>query len=233
MAFNFKEVKALFLDQFAISIDQAVLYEEAFTHSSYYNEHRSEFDKYNERIEFLGDAVLELVVSEYLFAHYPQLSEGELSRMRALIVREESLAQFCQDCHFNQYVRLGTGEEASGGRQRPALLCDLFEAVIGALYLDLGKDAIIHFMNQTIYPKIKRGAFDQLVDAKTALQEELQKSGRVQISYQLVGEEGPAHNRRFKVAVQVNGQTIGQGQGRTKKLAEQAAASQALQALQV
>lgn len=226
---EFKKIKALFKEQFGISIKEESFYQIAFTHSSFVNEKRHLQLEDNERIEFLGDAVLELSVSQYLYGHYPKMPEGQLSRFRALIVREESLSKLCLECGFDQHIRLGRGEEAGGGRRRPALLCDLFEAVIGALYLDLGIDEIEHFLQLTIYPKIESGEFDLRMDAKTALQEELQKQGQIDLMYVIVGESGPAHHKEFTVEVRLSGETIGSGVGHSKKTAEQAAATAALQ----
>lgn len=205
------------------------LLEQAFTHSSYVNEHRNLQLSDNERLEFLGDAVLELMVSQYLFRLYPHLPEG--TKTRAAIVREDSLSKFAKECHFDQYVLLGKGEENSGGRTRPALLCDLFEAFLGALYLDQGFDTTHAFIEKVIFPKVKAGAFSHEMDHKTKLQEVLQKSGDVSIEYRLINEEGPAHERVFWIEVYVDDQLIGTGQGKSKKLAEQAAAENALAAL--
>ncbi|WP_198434831.1 ribonuclease III [Aerococcus urinae] len=228
----FKAIKQLFKEQFDLEIQEKRHYQIAFTHSSYVNEKRKENLEDNERIEFLGDAVLELTVSNFLYHYFPQLPEGDLSRIRALIVCEESLSKRCKECGFDQYVRLGHGEEANGGRERSSLLCDLFEAVVGALYLDLGLDAIEKFLEQTIYPKIESGEFKDHRDNKTALQEELQKDGQINLSYRLLKESGPSHNKRFEVAVCLDGEIIGQGQGTSKKHAEQAAAKQALEDIQ-
>lgn len=225
---EFKQIQTLFTNKFAINIKAEKYYQIAFTHSSFVNEKRKLLLEDNERIEFLGDAVLELSISQYLYSHYPKLPEGELSRFRALIVCEESLSKLCLECGFDQYIRLGRGEEASSGRKRPALLCDLFEAVMGALYLDLGIDEIEHFLQLTIYPKIESGYFNLRMDAKTALQEELQKNGKIELMYVIVGESGPAHNKEFTVEVRLNGEMIGQGSGHSKKTAEQAAATAAL-----
>ncbi|HAP9436337.1 TPA: ribonuclease III [Enterococcus faecium] len=194
------------------------LLEQAFTHSSYVNEHRNLQLSDNERLEFLGDAVLELMVSQYLFRLYPHLPEGKLTKTRAAIVREDSLSKFAKECHFDQYVLLGKGEENSGGRTRPALLCDLFEAFLGALYLDQGFDTTHAFIEKVIFPKVKAGAFSHEMDHKTKLQEVLQKSGDVSIEYRLINEEGPAHERVFWIEVYVDDQLIGTGQGKSKKI---------------
>ncbi|OYQ67090.1 MULTISPECIES: ribonuclease III [Aerococcus] len=224
-------VKELLATNFDLHMQDETHYIEAFTHSSFVNENRNLDLKDNERIEFLGDAVLELVVSNYLYRNYPEMDEGKMSSLRALIVREESLSKRAVECGFDQFVRLGNGEEASNGRKRPSLLCDLFESVLGAIYLDLGLDAIEHFMSLTIYPKIKNGEFMRQSDAKTALQEELQKDGAIQLAYELIKEEGPAHEKRFEVAVRLYDEIIGRGVGHSKKSAEQAAAANALEML--
>ncbi|MGX7173439.1 ribonuclease III [Enterococcus ratti] len=207
------------------------LLEQAFTHSSYVNEHRNLQLSDNERLEFLGDAVLELMVSEYLYRLYPSIPEGKLTKTRAAIVREDSLSKFAKECGFDKYIMLGKGEENSGGRNRPALLCDLFEAFLGALYLDQGFKAAHAFLQTVVFPKVKAGAFSHEMDHKTKLQEVLQKSGDVVIEYRLVKEEGPAHERVFWIEVYVDDKLIGTGQGKSKKLAEQAAAENALAAL--
>ncbi|WP_122646186.1 ribonuclease III [Enterococcus mediterraneensis] len=214
-------------EKFGIVFHDVNLLEQAFTHSSYVNEHRHLHLSDNERLEFLGDAVLELLVSQYLYRELP-LPEGKLTKLRAAIVREESLAQFAQECHFDRSIKLGKGEERSGGRTRPSLLCDLFEAFLGALYLDQGLEAVEKFLTHVVFPKVQAGAFSHEMDYKTRLQEVLQKSGDVVIDYRLIFEEGPAHERIFGTEVYCDGKLIGQGQGKSKKLAEQDAAAKAL-----
>lgn len=223
-----KEIKR----KYDITFQNTAYLEEAFTHSSYVNEHRNQHLKDNERIEFLGDAVLELIISRYLFEHYPKLPEGKLTKLRAAIVCEASLSLFAKECGFDHYIRLGKGEERMDGRKRPALLCDLFESFIGALYLDQGIDSVLAFLKQTIFPKIQSGAFSHVMDHKTNLQEYLQKKGEITIDYRLVEEVGPAHQKMFVVEVSAEGQVLGQGQGKTKKAAEQVAAENALLILQ-
>lgn len=213
---------------FHIQFLQPHLLKQAFTHSSYANEKKLPKLSNNERLEFLGDAVLELAVSQYLYDLYPDLPEGKLTKMRAAIVCEESLAKFAKACQFDQYVFLGKGEELSNGRNRTSLLCDLFEAFLGALYLDQGEEAVQLFLRQTIYPKIESGYFLKERDYKTLLQEYLQQQKDVKIKYHLVDEQGPAHDRQFFVEVSVNDVIIGKGAGKSKKNAEQAAAREAL-----
>lgn len=218
-------------ERYGIVFQDVTLLEQAFTHSSYVNEHRNMQLSDNERLEFLGDAVLELQVSHYLYRHYPDVPEGKLTKLRSAIVREDSLAKFAKECHFDQYVWLGKGEENSGGRNRASLLCDLFESFLGALYLDQGYEAALAFIQAVIFPKIEAGEFTREIDHKTRLQEVLQKSGDVTIDYRLVSEEGPAHERTFTIEVYVDDRLIGSGKGKSKKLAEQDAAAKALAAL--
>ena len=205
------------------------LLETAFTHTSYANEHRLLKISHNERLEFLGDAVLQLIISEYLYTKYPKRPEGDLSKLRSMIVREESLAGFARDCQFDQFIKLGRGEEKSGGRNRDTILGDLFEAFLGALLLDKGVEAVKSFLYQVMIPKVEVGDFERVTDYKTKLQELLQINGDVEITYQVVSETGPAHAKNFEVAVLINGRRSGQGQGRSKKLAEQEAAKNAFE----
>lgn len=204
---------------------------QAFTHSSYVNEHRIKSSEDNERLEFLGDAVLELTVSQFLFKTYPAMSEGDLTKLRAAIVCEPSLVNFANQLSFGDYVLLGKGEELTGGRARPALLADVFEAFIGALYLDQGLEKVVEFLQKVIYPKINEGAFSHVMDFKSQLQEIVQRKGQGFIEYIIVQEKGPAHNREFVSKVSLNNEILGTGIGRSKKEAEQNAAKQALDKL--
>lgn len=215
-------------EKYTIVFHDLNLLEQAFTHSSYVNEHRNLQLSDNERLEFLGDAVLELMVSEYLYRLYPDIPEGKLTKTRAAIVREDSLSKFAKECGFDKYIMLGKGEENSGGRTRPALLCDLFEAFLGALYLDQGFEAAHAFLQTVVFPKVKAGAFSHEMDHKTTLQEVLQKNGDILIEYHLIAEEGPAHARIFHVEVCGGGTPLGKGSGKSKKVAEQKAAEAAL-----
>ncbi|WP_163536765.1 ribonuclease III [Gracilibacillus sp. YIM 98692] len=207
------------------------LLRQAFTHSSYVNEHRKRKLMDNERLEFLGDAVLELGVSQYLFREYADMEEGDLTKLRASIVCEPALVKFAESLHFSDYVLLGKGEEMTGGRNRPALLADVFEAFIGALYLDQGYDQVISFLKAHVYPKITTGAFSHTMDYKSQLQETVQQHKNKLVEYEIVDEKGPAHDREFSAVVTINGNVAGKGIGRTKKEAEQRAAKQALDAL--
>ncbi|WP_050616718.1 ribonuclease III [Bacillus testis] len=204
------------------------LLKQAFTHSSYVNEHRRKPYEDNERLEFLGDAVLELTVSQYLYKKYPLMSEGELTKLRAAIVCEPSLVTFAHALQFGRYVLLGKGEELTGGRERPALLADVFEAFVGALYLDQGMEVALQFLKKTVFPKIDEGAFSHVMDYKSQLQELVQRDGAGTIEYKIHLEKGPAHNKEFVSKVFLNGDMKGTGIGRSKKEAEQKAAQQAL-----
>jgi ribonuclease-3 len=201
---------------------------QAFTHSSYVNEHRMKSVESNERLEFLGDAVLELTVSRFLYEQFPNLPEGELTKMRAAIVCEPSLVNFANQLKFGDFLLLGRGEDQTGGRKRPALLADVFEAYIGALYLDQGIENVISFMEKFIFPKIKTGAFSHVMDYKSQLQEFIQKDNSRQLEYVIVSETGPAHAKVFVSNVKLDHEEIGTGTGKTKKEAEQNAAAMAL-----
>ncbi|KRM90705.1 ribonuclease III [Liquorilactobacillus cacaonum DSM 21116] len=216
---------------FGIDFKDAELLDEAFTHASYVNEHPREHLKYYERIEFLGDAVMQLCVSEYLYRRYPGMPEGKLSRLRAAMVCEDSFSKFAKECNFDEYIRLGKGEEKANARQRPALLCDIFEAFIGALYQDQGKKIVESFIAKVVFPKLDLGWFDHLLDHKTELQELLQEKGEVTITYDEVKNLGPEHNRMYTMTVSADGKVLGKGNGHSKKEAEQAAANVALKTL--
>ncbi|MDI9259944.1 ribonuclease III [Alicyclobacillus sendaiensis] len=205
------------------------LLKQAFTHASYRNEHRKLHVEDNERLEFLGDAVLELVVSDFLYRTYPRMPEGELTRMRAAIVCEASLVRFAKRLSFDQYIRLGRGEERSGGRSRPALLADVFEAFLGALYLDQGLEAVRQFVHTHMVPYLPDVSAG--LDYKTALQEFVQQRHQTPVRYVIVEERGPAHAREFVVQVELGGEVRGVGIGRSKKEAEQQAAAMALASL--
>jgi len=217
--------------KFDITFDDETLLIQAFTHSSYVNEHRKGRYLDNERLEFLGDAVLELGISQYLYKENIAMPEGEMTKRRASIVCEESLYHFAQELQFGDYILLGKGEERTGGRERPALLADVFEAFLGALFLDQGYNSVISFLEQYIFPKITTGAFSHGMDYKSQLQELVQKDKNVTIAYQIIDEKGPSHNKEFQAQVQINGEVHKIGVGRTKKEAEQRAAKHALDSL--
>lgn len=206
---------------------------QAFTHSSYVNEHRMSWSKDNERLEFLGDAVLELTVSEYLYETYPDRSEGELTKQRASIVCEPSLVTFAEALRFGDYVLLGKGEEMTGGRTRPALLADVFESFVGALYLDQGLNAVQAFLRNYVFPLVAADGKQAVVDYKTQLQEHIQQRGMGALEYRIVDERGPAHEKEFVAEVWMDGSPLGKGVGKSKKEAEQHAAAEGLTRLNV
>ncbi|QOR68530.1 ribonuclease III [Cytobacillus suaedae] len=220
-----------FQEQIGITFTNEKLLIQAFTHSSYVNEHRKKPYEDNERLEFLGDAVLELTISEFLFKKYPIMSEGELTKLRASIVCEPSLVSFANQLSFGELVLLGKGEELTGGRARPALLADVFEAFIGALYLDQGIDKVCEFLEKVVFPKINEGAFSHVMDYKSQLQELIQRDARGMLEYKVLQEKGPAHNREFMSRVSLEGEELGIGIGKSKKEAEQKAAQVALKVL--
>jgi len=202
----------------------------ALTHSSYANELRLDKIKNNERLEFLGDAVLELVTSEFVYKEYPLLSEGDLTKLRASIVCEQTLSACARDLKMGQYILLGKGEDISGGRERDSILSDAMEAVIGAIYLDGGFTNAKEFINGFILKNLKNK--DLFFDSKTILQEIIQNDNNMQkLNYKLISEEGPDHNKTFTIAACVGDDEISYGKGRTKKAAEQEAANLAIQIL--
>jgi ribonuclease III len=218
-------------DNINVQFGNTKLLMQAFTHSSYVNEHRKKTHEDNERLEFLGDAVLELTVSKYLYNEYPTMSEGKLTKLRAAIVCEPSLVIFANELNFGEFILLGKGEEMTGGRTRPALLADVFEAFIGALYLDQGLDTIIVFLEKVVFPKVNEGAFSHVMDFKSQLQEFVQKDSSGILEYTVLQERGPAHNREFVSRVALNEVELGIGTGKSKKEAEQHAAQIALSTL--
>ncbi len=202
------------------------LLQQALVHSSYANENKMLKEENNERLEFLGDAVLEIVTSYYLFTKYPDMLEGELTKLRASIVCEPTLAKFSNEIQLGEYIKLGKGEENSGGRHRSSVLSDTIEALIGAIYLDGGLEATTVFVCNTLLKDVeKRKLF---VDSKTHLQELIQKTSEKPLEYVVVGESGPDHNKIFEVVVKHKNKDIGQGSGRSKKAAEQEAAFDAI-----
>lgn len=199
------------------------LLKQAMTHSSYANEHRAQRMKDNERLEFLGDAVLEVISSEFLFREYPDMPEGNLTKLRASIVCEPTLALCARDLKLGEYLLLGKGEERTGGRGRDSIVSDAMEALIGAIYLDGGFANAKEFIHRFIMKDIEHKKL--FYDSKTILQEIVQRDRKgEEISYQLIGEEGPDHNKKFVVDLLIGGKAEGRGRGRTKKAAEQEAA---------
>ena len=202
------------------------LLKQAMMHSSYTNEKHLPKYRCNERLEFLGDAVLELVSSEYLFKESPHTPEGELTKTRASMVCEPSLALCARDIGLGDYLLLGKGEEATGGRERDSVTSDAMEALIGAVYLDGGFTSAKEFIRRFILTDLEDKKL--FYDSKTILQEMVQAKKNGEITYHLVSEQGPDHNKSFEVEVQIKGTGYGRGRGRTKKSAEQQAAYQAI-----
>ncbi len=205
------------------------LMSEALTHSSYANEHKSKHIKYNERLEFLGDAVLSIVVSDYIFKNCPQLPEGELTKLRASLVCEKSLFKFAKQIDLGSYMLLSKGERNNGGAERSSILADAFEALIAAIYIDGGFSAASKHILNFVIPEIKNSKNRKINDYKTTLQEIVQKNPGEMLEYVLVSESGPDHNKHFVSEVHLNSNVIGKGGGRSKKEAEQQAARQALE----
>ena len=203
------------------------LLKQAMTHSSYANEHKAKGYHDNERLEFLGDAVLEVVSSEFLFRHYPALPEGDLTKLRASIVCEPTLALCARELDLGDFLLLGKGEEHTGGRKRDSIVSDAMEALIGAIYLDGGFASAKEFVHRFIMTDIEHKKL--FYDSKTILQEQVQKNWHDgEISYILTGEEGPDHDKTFLVDLYVAGEKKSSGKGRTKKAAEQDAAYRCL-----
>lgn len=202
------------------------LLRQAITHSSFSNEQKINRTKNYERIEFLGDAVLELVSSEFLYKEHPDMPEGQLTRLRASMVCEPALAFCARDIDLSSYILLGRGEESTGGRGRDSIVSDVMEAVIGAIFLDSG----IEEAKKYIYRFILTDLEDKIlfIDSKTILQEEVQKTSGAKLSYKLISETGPDHDKEFKVEAYLDDSLIGEGVGHTKKAAQQQAAYKAL-----
>lgn len=198
------------------------LLKQAMTHSSYANEHKAKGYHDNERLEFLGDAVLEVVSSEFLFRHYPALPEGDLTKLRASIVCEPTLALCARELDLGDFLLLGKGEEHTGGRKRDSIVSDAMEALIGAIYLDGGFASAKEYIHRFILNDIEHKQL--FYDSKTILQEIIQSRQDGELSYEILKEEGPDHNKSFEVRALVGDQEIGRGKGRTKKAAEQLAA---------
>ena len=204
------------------------LLENALMHSSYANERRAAGCTSNERLEFLGDSVLGMVTAEKLYKLFPDLPEGKLSRLRAELVCEQSLHAVALGLELGDYLLLGKGEEHTGGRERPSILADAVEAIIAAMYLDGGLEVARAFILSKVLAGLDAGVIHHVIDYKTELQERVQRKADQHLEYRLTGESGPDHNKRFTMAVLLNGAEIGSGTGRTKKEAEQAAAKAAL-----
>lgn len=204
------------------------LLHEALSHSSYANEGKKGRNS-NERLEFLGDSVLSIVVSTYLFDHFKHLPEGELTKIRASLVCEKALFVFAQQIRLGEFILLGKGEENTGGRERPSIVSDAFEAVIAAVYLDGGMEAAKKHILRFIPEDIDNRRSVSFNDYKTVLQEIIQQNPEEKVEYVLKEQRGPAHDKAFVVQVCLNNNPIGTGEGRSKKQAEQMAAKEALE----
>lgn len=217
-----------FLQKENIPFKRISLYKEAFTHSSYANESNVHIPDY-ERLEFMGDAVLQLFVSEFIFALHPEYKEGQLTQLRSKLVREESLARFSEELHLGELLYLGVGEEKSGGRHRESVLANIYESFIGALYLDCGKEQVIRILEKTIFKHVNEvNEFDDITDYKTKLQELVQSDDRKTVSYYVKSSTGPANAPEFVIEVILDDMILGTGKGTSKKRAEQHAAKDAL-----
>ena len=210
--------------------DRALL-SEALNHSSYANEHRALGEQSNERLEFLGDSVLGFVTAEFLFELHRDLPEGDLTRQRAALVCEQSLYEVAKMLDLGKYLKLGKGEDAGGGRTRPSILADATEAVFAAVYLDGGIEAASALIHRVLLDKEGEHAEELMQDYKTALQELVQRKSGQALSYRMVGESGPDHNKTFTAEVWLNGEGVGTGSGHSTKEAEQAAARAAIRRL--
>ena len=225
--FNISEVE----EHIGVSFNEPRVLKTALTHSSYANQHKDE--EYNERFEFLGDSILQLCITEYLFLNYKNKSEGELTKIRSLIVCENSLYEIGKKLNLGYFIRMSKGEELTGGRERVSIIADSVEALLAAIYLDKGlefvKDYILGHFREIIDKAINN---DIILDYKTKLQEEMQKSGEVSIVYELLKYEGPPHRRKFYTSVIVDDKELGTGEGYSKKESEQNAAREALKSVE-
>lgn len=227
-----KELEGL-CRQLGMEMKDLHLLDMALTHTSYaYESKKNPRPQHNQRLEFLGDSVLSLVVSTHIYKTCPQMDEGELSKLRAFLVCEETLAQLATENHLGDHLLLGKGEINLDGEENPSILADAFESVLGAYYLDQGFARVTGLLNRLLISRIPELTVDGIDrDYKTRLQEVVQKDGPAEILYNQVSAEGPSHNRTFVMRVLVNGNELGKGRGRTKKEAEQRAAREALKAL--
>lgn len=219
-------------DKIGVEFSDWTLLHQALTHTSYANEVKKLHTQHNERLEFLGDAVLELAVSAYLYRHFSDMPEGELTKARASIVCEATLARRAAHLQMGNYLLFGKGELATGGKERASILADAFEATIGAIYLDRGIECATSFILRQLsddLSTVESGRYSR--DYKTLLQEVVQKNNEHKIHYQLLSESGPDHDKIFRIEVQINQKQCGVGIGKSKKEAEQHAARQALDLL--
>ncbi len=216
-------------DKIKYQFQNKVLLKKALTHSSYANEQRARHLQNNERLEFLGDSVLGFVTADYLYNHFPELPEGELTKLRAAIVCEQALYEVAKELGIDSAICLGHGEESSGGRQRPSILADAVEALLGAIYLDGGIEPAREFVMSFIPKSVERARQGRMFkDYKTTLQEIVQKNRQETLEYRLASTSGPDHDKTFDMELLLNSNVFATGKGRSKKEAEQMAAKQAL-----
>lgn len=216
------------LDSMNIACQDKKLIETALVHSSYVNEHKA-YTEDNERLEFMGDAVLQLWSTNKLFRLTPALSEGQMTTLRAQLVCEEALAQYSRQLGLGKYLKLGVGEEKTGGRERDSILADMFEALLGSVFLDQGMPAVDLILNKVLTPAITQPKSEKVIDYKTKLQEYIQSDSRKTVHYQTVNVSGPSNNPEFEVVVMLDEITLGRGKGNSKKRAEQMAARDAFE----
>lgn len=218
------------LDSFGLEVRSKALIENAFVHSSYVNESNQKIED-NERLEFMGDAVLQICVTERLFNYKERLSEGDMTLYRAKLVCEEALASYSLELGLNDYLKLGMGEEKHGGRTRPSIIADLFESFIGALYLDTGMKGVNAILDRVLSSIFESLEDLSITDYKTKLQEFIQSDSRKAVSYEVVSVEGPSNAPEFEVVVKLDQLIFGRGKGMSKKKAEQTAAKDAFEKL--
>ena len=210
-------------------IKNSKLFEEAFIHRSYLNEAKLKIAS-NERLEFLGDSIISFVISNYLYAKYPDFNEGNLTNLRSLMVNTKSLSEIARELDMGQLLKLSKGEEESKGRENASLLENSFEAFVGALFLDQGMVCVTEFLNKTMFPKIQELADKKTFkDPKSLLQEKIQAKKQGSPLYKVLEETGPAHAKTFTVGIFVNGKQLGEGTGKSKQIAEESAAKIALE----
>ena len=219
-----------FLQAMEIPYHDIEIFKQAFTHTSYANENKLKNHDY-ERLEFLGDAVLQYHVSRYLFDLYPTMPEGRLTKLRSKLVREESLARFARELDLGTYIYLGAGEINNGGRDSDSVLADIFEAFMGAICHDCGMEYVDMMLKKTIYRHVNDVNYDDITDFKTKLQELIQADQRKTVTYELLSATGPSNNPVFEMAVRMDDMILGTGIGSSKKRAEQQAAKDALNKL--
>lgn len=220
-------------EQYGINLKNSKNFKTAFSHSSYTNEHKIAKHLNYERLEFLGDAVVEVTTSEFLFKKFPNMAEGDLTKLRASIVCEKTLVKYALQLNLDKCIYLGRGEEKSGGRSRPALLADIFESFVGALYLETNIEIVKLFLTNTLFKEVEDLEYHSFVDYKTILQEYVSKLKIGDIEYKLLSSDGPSHLKTFTSGIYIGDKEFGQGSATTKKESEQLSAKQALKKLGV